>query len=66
MPVGPGVYDQECTLVREKTEARGVLLIVLGGDRGDGFSCQADLFTTLALPDILERVAREMRASAES
>ena len=63
MPAGPGVYDVECTQIRTSTGARAVLLIVLGGQRGDGFSCQADLVTTVMLPDILERVAREIRAS---
>lgn len=28
----------------------GVMLIVLGGNRGNGFACQADIQTMLALP----------------
>jgi hypothetical protein len=62
MAIGPGKYDALCTHVRDQTKARGVLLIVLGGDKGNGFACQADLVTTLALPDLLEHIARQIRA----
>jgi hypothetical protein len=59
--IGPGKYDDECTAARLKTGARGVLLIITGGDRGDGFSCQADAATLRSLPDILEQVAADIR-----
>ena len=39
----------------------GVIVIVLGGNKGNGFSCQADLRTTLLLPDMLEDLARQIR-----
>jgi hypothetical protein len=39
----------------------GVIVIVLGGNKGNGFSCQADLRTTLLLPDLLEQIARQIR-----
>ena len=58
MPIGPGKYDDLCTLLRERAgigeQGGGVLVIVLGGNRGNGFSCQADLATTMALPELLE------------
>jgi hypothetical protein len=59
--IGPGKYDDLCTLVREKAKAAGVLLIVLEGDKGSGFSCQTDLERTLLLPDLLEYVADKIR-----
>jgi hypothetical protein len=66
MALGPGKYDDLCTFVREQVEITdhggGVMLIVFGGNRGNGFACQADLATTLALPDILEAIARQIRA----
>jgi hypothetical protein len=40
-------------------------VIVFGGDKGNGFSCQADLETTLRLPDVLEDIARQMRESVK-
>lgn len=66
MPMGPGAYDNLCTYVREQAKAQGAIVIVLGGEKGQGFSMQADAITTLTVPDILERVAKEIRASFRS
>jgi hypothetical protein len=63
MAIGPGKYDHLCTLARERTGAAGVILLVMHGDQGSGFSCQADAATTMALPDILERIAADIRAT---
>lgn len=60
---GPGRYDGWCTRVREAVHARGVLLIVIGGEDGAGFSCQADLITTARVPEIIEGVARQIRGT---
>jgi len=61
MAMGPGKYDAVCTQVRQATQASAVLLIVINGEHGSGFSCQADPITTDALPDIIERVAAQIR-----
>jgi hypothetical protein len=66
MTIGPGKYDDLCTLVRERVgigdkTGGGVCVIVFGGNKGPGFSVQADRATTLMLPDMLEHVARQMR-----
>jgi hypothetical protein len=66
MMFAPGKYDDLCTLVREKaglTAGRGggVMVIVLGGDKGNGFACQADPLVTLMIPEILDDVVRQMR-----
>lgn len=69
MPIGPGKYDDLCTMVREKVgidvsaNGGGVIVIVLGGNKGNGFACQADVQTTLLLPDMLESVAKQIRQS---
>lgn len=63
MPIGPGAYDKECTAARVSAKGRACVLIILGGDRGDGFSCQADLATTLRLAEMLEATAKEIRKS---
>jgi hypothetical protein len=65
MPVGPGKYDDLCTLVREKAKADGAIVIIIRGEYGGGFSCQADLATTAALPDILENIAKQMREATK-
>ena len=65
MALGPGKYDDVCTMVAEQVgigeQGGGVIVIVLGGNKGNGFSCQADLRTTLLLPDMLEEIARQIR-----
>ena len=40
MAVGPGKYDDAATKAREETKARGVALIVIGGEHGHGFAVQ--------------------------
>jgi hypothetical protein len=61
-------------MVREKVglggagtlpKSGGVIVIVVGGNKGHGFSCQADLETTLALPEILENMVRQIRESGK-
>jgi hypothetical protein len=63
MALGPGKYDDLCTEVREKAQARGVIVIVFDGNKGSGFSCQTDLLVMKQLPDILEDMARQIRNS---
>jgi len=59
---GPGKYDDLCTEVREKAKALGAIVVVLGGDKGNGFSVQADFKTIATLPELLEVMAAEIRA----
>ena len=68
MPVGPGKYEPECSMVRQQAglmddQPGGAIVIVFGGNRGSGFAVQADPLTTLALPDFLEDIAKQIRAS---
>jgi hypothetical protein len=67
MTMGPGKYDEEATWVQAKTQAHGVLLIILSGDKGNGFSIasfdiQATLDITLALPKLLREMADQVDA----
>jgi len=62
MPIGPGAYDDICTEVRERTKAGAVILIVVGGDRGEGCSMQAPLIFSLKLPIILRELANNIEA----
>src|SRR4029077_12827865 len=73
MTIGAGKYDDLCTLVRkavglvEDGEMSGaVMVIVLGGNRGNGFSMQSDLESLLALPELLENVASQIRKDRNS
>ncbi len=57
-----GRYEDACTVARESTKARGVVLIVFDGEHGNGFSVQVDAERLLALPEILETIAAQIRA----
>ena len=66
MPIGPGKYDDLCTYVREASHAQGAIVIILNGDRGAGFSVQADRsMSQLVLSDLLEELARQIRRCIE-
>jgi hypothetical protein len=60
---GPGKYDDLASYVREQAgvEDGAVVVIIIGGNKGPGFSCQADLESTLMLPDLLEDLAKRIR-----
>jgi len=61
MAIGPGKYDDLCTRVRKQTQARGgVLLIVVDGEQGSGFSAQLTMEQTLLIPQILRDVAERI------
>lgn len=64
MSLGKGKYDDECTLVRERTNAMTAIVIIEGGDKGQGFSCQTiDPLVQVRLPQILRRVADDIEQS---
>lgn len=42
---GPGKYDEHATRVREETGAQSVVVIVIGGNKGHGFSHQMQVPT---------------------
>jgi len=65
MATGPGRYDDLCTYVREQAQARGTIVIVIGGNRGEGFECQLDYETMLRVPDLLESMAKQIRDDME-
>lgn len=67
MATGPGIYDGEATAVRVLTGASTVILIVLGGSGGSGFSVQTDDPTMQAqLPGLLRTVATQIEGDTAS
>lgn len=66
MPIGPGRYDEQATRVRLETKALGVLLIVFGGEHGNGFSAQLPLEELLLVPRVLRSVADDLERDAAS
>lgn len=62
-----GKYEQECTFIRKITNANGVILIVLGGDKkGTGASIQAPPSFMLELPDILIEMAQDIQRDIDA
>ena len=58
---GPGKYDDICTIVREKTQASSVVVIILDGNEGNGFSAQSESpYFEKILPKILRSMADEL------
>jgi hypothetical protein len=61
MPSGAGKYDILATWVMEIAEARAVIVIVLDGNRGSGFSMQSrGLSVAHLLPTLLRQTADEI------
>jgi hypothetical protein len=65
MSTGPGKYDGEATWVQARTQAHGVLLMIIEGNKGNGFSIasfdiQATLEITLSLPKLLREMANQI------
>lgn len=65
MATGPGKYDDIATVARESAKARAVVVAVIGGEHGNGFSVQAEAGTLLNLPDLLEEIALQIRRDLE-
>lgn len=59
MPQGPGKFDAECEELLKEHHAEVVMVVVLGGKRGSGFS----LSTTN--PQRLPEVIKVMRSAAD-
>jgi hypothetical protein len=66
MANGPGKYDDLCTLVREQAQAGVVVLIVVHGNKGSGFSVQAtDPGFAAELPSMLRMMANEIEGTPQ-
>lgn len=61
--MGPGKYDDAATQARELTNALGVVLMVLQGDQGNGFSVQIPSQYITTLPEVMRSVADGIEAS---
>lgn len=61
MSLGPGKYDEICTKARTEANATGVVLIVIDGKHGPGFSVQCSDSTLMFLPEMLENLAHQLR-----
>jgi hypothetical protein len=61
MALGPGKYDRACSEARKRTGAHTVVLIVVGGVAGNGFSVQShDPLVQTRLPSVLREIADDI------
>jgi len=66
LSTGPGRYDDACTAARQATDASSIVLLVIGGNRGSGYSVQAvDPQLLERLPGLLRFVAEEIKRDLE-
>ena len=59
--LGPGKYDELCTEIMAKTGATGCVVIIVGGELGNGFSVQGPPALTMDLPRILRYMADQIQ-----
>ncbi len=57
---GAGKYDEACTSARAATKADGTILIVIGGEHGNGFSVQMPPQLVKDIPAMLRDVANQV------
>ena len=62
-----GKYDDLCSLVRKGTDAHAVALLVIGGNRGNGYAFQSTSWLTdrVNVPQILRDVANALEKDLE-
>ncbi len=63
MPLGSGRYGELCTEIRQRTKAAGVILIVIAGEKGEGFECQLPAGIAPQMPRILREMADKIEAA---
>jgi hypothetical protein len=61
MAIGPGKYDEIATAAR-----KGVVLMVLDGEFGYGFSAQLPPEYYSGLPEVLRQVAEQLEAEMKN
>jgi hypothetical protein len=68
MSNGPGKYDDACTAVRVATQASAIILVVIRGHSGSGFSVQGPPEVVSELPATLrymaDQIERDTRRAA--
>lgn len=59
---GGGKYDEVCMKAFKETESQGVLLIVIGGKEGHGFSAVMTREINDAIPGLLRKMADDIES----
>jgi hypothetical protein len=64
--IGPGKYDDLCTLVRKNANAAAAIVLIIDGKIGNGFACQGHPGILRELPDLLREVANQIEEDAKN
>lgn len=63
MPIGPGRYDNECQTIHETSKADVVMLLIVNGDKGSGFSLSSKEYKFIKeMPAMLRYMAEKIEA----
>jgi hypothetical protein len=65
MAYGAGKYDDECSRIRNELKAEGVMLVVIGGPKGSGFSCQASAWDLPRFASVMRNAADQLDADLQ-
>ena len=57
-----GKYDEEANELQRGFDADAVIVLVVGGERGNGVSICSDLQTMMHLPEVLRTIAEQIEA----
>jgi hypothetical protein len=66
MAYGAGKYDEECSRIRNELKAESVMLVVIGGPKGSGFSCQASPRDSLRFANVMRNAADQLDADLQT
>jgi len=63
MAIGPGKYDDICTVIREMTGASCAMIVIIDGTKGSGFSIQSHstILNSDNIATLLENIANQIR-----
>ncbi len=59
--MGPGKYDAVCTVARGMSDAKAAIVIIFDGINGSGFSVQSEDCMVTKIPELLEKLATDIR-----
>lgn len=63
---GPGKYDDLAELVCKATSCSGVVLIVMGGYKGDGVSVKGTAEAMQTMPTLLRKIADALQEDIDA
>jgi hypothetical protein len=62
LPRGPGSYGNICHKIHSEQHARSTILIIIEGDKGDGFDVEGELSEIHELPKFFRKIADALEA----